>query len=337
MKVLFDHPNPFMLAHGGFQIQIEETKKALEAIGVEVEWLRWWDPAQRGDLIHFFGIPQLSYLRQARSKKIPVVLTHLLTSQCNRSDAKLALQGTAVKALQSLPGGRTLGNRFGWESLQEADGIIVGLECEKLALKSIFGIDDKNIYLLPLGLHDAFLENDRSVPEKKDYLICSGTITERKRSIELAEMALLSEIPILFVGKPYSECAPYWQRFEQLIDQKTVMYKSHIESPYDMARKLRSAKGFVLFSWYENWCLSAHEAAACGLPLCVPDQKWSRERFGNEATYLLPKSSPENLRRLVDFYSRAGELKPPSIGNLNWQSVAAQLLRTYHDICEKSS
>ena len=33
MKVLFDHPNPFMLAHGGFQNQIEQTKKAPERIG----------------------------------------------------------------------------------------------------------------------------------------------------------------------------------------------------------------------------------------------------------------------------------------------------------------
>ena len=56
MKVLIDHQNPFLLMHGGLQIQIEQTKAALGAIGVEVEFLRWWDPAQRaglrtGDLI----------------------------------------------------------------------------------------------------------------------------------------------------------------------------------------------------------------------------------------------------------------------------------------------
>jgi hypothetical protein len=34
MKILFDHPNPFLLAHGGFQIQIEQTQKALEGIGI---------------------------------------------------------------------------------------------------------------------------------------------------------------------------------------------------------------------------------------------------------------------------------------------------------------
>ena len=34
MKVLFDHPNPFLLAHGGFQVQIKQTKKALEELGI---------------------------------------------------------------------------------------------------------------------------------------------------------------------------------------------------------------------------------------------------------------------------------------------------------------
>ena len=34
MKVLFDHPNPFMLAQGGFQVRIEQTKKALKKLGI---------------------------------------------------------------------------------------------------------------------------------------------------------------------------------------------------------------------------------------------------------------------------------------------------------------
>ena len=43
MKVLIDHQLPFLLAHGGLQIQIEQTKAALEKIGIEVEYLRFWD------------------------------------------------------------------------------------------------------------------------------------------------------------------------------------------------------------------------------------------------------------------------------------------------------
>jgi len=37
MKVLLDSNVPFALAHGGAQIQIEQTKKELEEVGGEVE------------------------------------------------------------------------------------------------------------------------------------------------------------------------------------------------------------------------------------------------------------------------------------------------------------
>jgi len=47
VKVLFDNPNPFLLAHRGFQIQVVQNKKALGAAGVKVGWLRWWDDGQR--------------------------------------------------------------------------------------------------------------------------------------------------------------------------------------------------------------------------------------------------------------------------------------------------
>jgi len=37
MKVLLDSNVPFALAHGGAQIQIEQTKKGLEEVGVVVK------------------------------------------------------------------------------------------------------------------------------------------------------------------------------------------------------------------------------------------------------------------------------------------------------------
>ena len=55
MKIILDCHVPAMLAHGGAQIQIEQTQRALQSIGVEAEYLRWWDVQQAGDLIHFFG------------------------------------------------------------------------------------------------------------------------------------------------------------------------------------------------------------------------------------------------------------------------------------------
>src|SRR5947199_10605243 len=98
MKVLFDHPSPFLLAHGGFQIQIEQTKAALETLGVEVEYLRWWDETQRCDVIHYFGRPFSSYVDLAHRKGIKIVFSFLHGSLGVRPAWKRRLQ----KALMSL-------------------------------------------------------------------------------------------------------------------------------------------------------------------------------------------------------------------------------------------
>ena len=87
MKVLIDHPNPFALAHGGLQVQIEQTKRGLEQIGVEVEWLRWWDDAQSADIIHYFGRPTGTYVRFAQAKGKKVVIAELLTGLGSRNAA----------------------------------------------------------------------------------------------------------------------------------------------------------------------------------------------------------------------------------------------------------
>ena len=79
MKVIFNHHSPFMLAHGGTQIQIERTKAALASIGVEVEYLEWWNDNQRGDILHQVGWLHPDLISLARNKGWKVVITTLLT------------------------------------------------------------------------------------------------------------------------------------------------------------------------------------------------------------------------------------------------------------------
>src|ERR1035438_4342901 len=92
MKVLLNHANPFMLAHGGIQIQIERTRAALEAIGLQVEFTRWWDDRQAADIIHYCGRMPAEHIRLAHQKGIKVVMAELLTAQGSRSPARLRLQ-----------------------------------------------------------------------------------------------------------------------------------------------------------------------------------------------------------------------------------------------------
>lgn len=333
MKVLFDHLQPFFLAHGGFQTQIEQTRQGLLQLGVEVEWLRWWDDTQKGDLIHYFGTAPASYLRQAHSIGIPTVMTTLFTATCNRSDRLLRLQGTVVRTVLGLPVGGGIKRQLEWSSFGLCDRNVVGLEAERRVLELVYGLPASRVSLLPLGLPDRFLSAQPS-DRTGDYLICVGTITERKCSVELADLARRAEVPILFVGKPYSDSDPYWKAFFTRIDNHWVRYQPHVHSEDEMIDLLRKARGCVVKSWYENWCLAAHEAAACGLPLLVPDQKWSRERFGAEATYFSTdgKSDAEILRH---FYQRCPDQPPPKIQLHSWRDVAALLRPIYESVANQ--
>lgn len=335
MKILIDSFGPpFFLAHGGATTQVVETMKALQEVGVDVEFARWWDSHQTGDLIHTFGTPKGAYIDFARAKGMPVVNTTLFTATCNRSVNYLTLQGAMVSTLLKMPGIPPWGairSQLGWRSYNACDLNIVGLEAEANVLRKVYSVPDSKIRLIPLGLSELFLDAGHG-ERSEEYLITTGTITERKRSIELAQLAKASQVPICFVGKPYDENSSYWRAFEALIDGKLVKHIPHTESVNEMIQLLKGSRGYVLYSDYENWCLSAHEAIACGIPIMVPDQPWSRELFGSQASYLLPGKSGINTARLRKFCESADSIRPPDIKLFSWKEVAQKLVDTYHEI-----
>lgn len=332
MKILFNCPLPFALAHGGMQTQIEQTQAALRDLGLEVEPLRWWDDRQRGDVIHYFGVAPLDHIRHARDKGIPLVMTNLFTAACNRTDARLQRQGWLVRAILNLPFGEGVKQQLAWRSFGRCAANVVGLEAERRVLKLVYGIPRDQVAIVPLGLDKTFLE---AGPGKRDgdYLLCAGTITQRKNTVALARLARAAKVPILFVGKPYAETEPYWQEFRGLTDGVWVRHQPHVADSAAMVALLKSARGAVVMSEYENWCLTAHEAAACGVPVLLPDQNWSRERFGNQAHYFeRPGFTARNVEILKQFYSAAPGLPAPAIELFSWADAARRLQAVYQRV-----
>lgn len=332
MKILFDSAVPVLLAHGGAQIQIEQTKAGLEAAGVEVEYLRWWDHSQRGDILHYFGTASNSYLGLARTAGMPVVMTNLFTETCNRPRARLVRQGRIIQAMLKLPFGNQVKNQLNWRTYNNATQNVVGLECEKFVLETVYRVRPEKISIVPLGLPDHYLQAGKGRREQ-EHLICTGTITQRKNSLELAQLARAAKVPVLFVGKPYHLADPYWLAFHKLVDGRIVKYQPHVEGHAEMISLLQSSRGFVLMSQFENWCLSAHEAIACGLPVLVPDQPWSRERFGDAGCYFSTIGfNSGNIAALKQFYHATPQPTPPAIKLYSWREVAEDLKAVYQKV-----
>lgn len=330
MKVLFDHPNPFLLAHGGFQIQIEQTKSALEKIGVEVEWLRWWDSNQTGQIIHYFGRPGGSYIEFAHRKGFKVVMSELLTGLGSRSSSQRFLQKCLMDLSQKiLPAAFTA--KLAWDAYQMTDAAIALTSWEKQLMVEIFDALPEKVHVVPNGVEKVFFQHLESHlgRDKSNHLICTATITERKRVVELAESAILAKTPVWIIGKPYSEQDPYYLRFLEIVkrSQGLIHYEGGISDRPRLAEIYRRAKGFVLLSTMESLSLSALEAAASGCPLLLSDLPWARSTFADKAKYCPDTASKKVSHVLSDFYKSQSLPAPPTPAK--WSEVALALKSLY--------
>ena len=337
MKVLFDHPNPFLLAHGGFQTQIEQTKKALGAVGVEVEWLRWWDDQQKGDLIHYFARPHPAYIRQAQAKGMKVVMSELLTGLGSRSAMARKLQ-----KLFMIIAGRVLPKEFTarlcWDAYQLADASIALTSWEKKLMIDMFGAPSQRVHVVPNGVEEIFFSKSESKAEKSKYLVCTATITERKRVVELAEAATIARVPVWIIGEPYSKEDPYYLKFMEVVHGSNglIRYEGGIRDRGEMAKIYEEALGFVLLSSMESLSLSALEAAAGGCPLILAELPWARASFGTKATYSPLGSREREARKLKEFYHGIGKAPRPPVP-CRWVEVGKKLLGIYETLLQETT
>jgi len=328
MKVLFDHPTAFFLAHGGFQIQIEQTKRALEASGLDVEYVRWWDDRQRGDVIHFFGRPSVPYLNYAHGKGMKVVVSELLSELGSRSAAQRRLQKTVIRIAQTLlPKAFTV--RMAWDTFALADACVALTPWEANLLVQVFAARPETVHVIANGVEKEFFESQPVARGK--WLICTATVTERKRVLETAEAAVLAATPLWVVGRPYSEESEYARKFCALQQRHpdVIRYEGPIADRSELARAYRQARGFVLLSAIESLSLSALEAATCECPLLLSDLPWARTSFGENASYCSVSAKAEKCARaLRAFYESAPNLSPPPRPK-TWNEIAGQLRTMY--------
>ena len=336
MKILLDHPNPFLLAHGGLQIQVEQTKQALQSIGVDVDFLRWWDDAQRGDIIHFFGRPSPSYIEFAHQKKIKIVLAELLTALGSRSSATRGFQKLVVAlGRKTLP--KMITQRFAWDSYCLADACVANTLWEAALMRNIFKVPAQRIQIIPNGVEEVFFQSQRTT--RGQWLVCTATIDKRKRVLELAQAAVASKTPVWIIGKPYSAEDAYAKNFFDFVKGhgQMVKYEGAINDRRRLAQIYREARGFVLLSIMETRSLSSEEAAACECSLLLSDLPWARTVFGGNASYCPVNTSPARTAGILrHFYDAAPNLKPPP-KPLTWIDVAKQLQSLYESLLKTSS
>ena len=329
MRIAFDHHLPFLLAHGGFQLQMEQTLSALRAIGVDAEWLRFWDAGQQPDIIHFFGKPDSAYLRFARGKGIKTVVNELLTGLGSRSESKLRIQSAVVRIAKKMC--PQAASRMRWDAGDIADALVALTPHEAHLMRSVFHAPWEKIHVVPNGVADVFLQ--QGTEQRQDWLLCTAVIHPRKRVLELAEAATRAATPLRIYGRPYDDREQYFRDFLRVVQSSggLVQWCGELTDQEELARIYRRAKGFVLLSTMESLSLSALEAAACKTPLLLSDLPWATTTFGRGAEYAQNTGRVEVIAaRLRKFYDCPGS--PTGFQPCSWTQVARQLRRLYESL-----
>jgi glycosyltransferase involved in cell wall biosynthesis len=328
MKILFDHQMPFSLAHGGFQTQIEQTRKGLEENGVPVDYVRWWDGSQSGDILHYFGRPAPEYIDFAHQKGMRLVMAELLTGTASRSPFDLQLQRLFIHgAKRIVPKGFL--RKLAWESYRMADAVIALNSFEGKLMSELFQADPAKVHCVYNGVENEFLE---SVATKRGkWLVCTATITERKRIVELAEAAIAATTPLWIMGKPYSNADPYMVKFRECCRAapELIRYEGPVSDRRQLAAIYREARGFVLLSDRESLSLSALEASACGCPLLLSNLPWAHSVFGDKVRFAEYNGKPSEIQAsLRRFYDDAPNLKAP-LRPASWKEIGSKFISIY--------
>jgi glycosyltransferase involved in cell wall biosynthesis len=328
MKILVNCTLPFALAHGGQAIQIQKTIAALNEIGVDAEPLRWWDEHQQGDLIHYFGLMPSDQIRFAQQKKIKVLLANLLTEQGSQTNLQRGVRRAFRWGVETLAP-RVLADKFGWEPYRLADACVALTAWEKHLMAYKFGAAAEKIFVVPNGVEPEFFAAPPAA--RGEWLVCTATITGRKRVLELAAAAVAAQTPVWVLGKAYADNDPYAQRFFALARQhpKLIRYEGGVSNRVELAKIYRAARGFVLLSAMESLSLSALEAAACECPLLLSDLPWARSSFALGAQFCpVTDSVSVTAEVLKKFYADAAQLPSPP-RPATWPEVARQFQTIY--------
>lgn len=331
MKILVNCTLPFALAHGGQAIQIQQTMAALSAIGVAIEPLRWWDEAQTGDLILYFGRMPADQIRFAHQKGFKVVLSDLLTAQGSQTVGQRAVRRLFRWGAEHFapPG---FAAAFNWEPYQLADGFLTLTAWEKYLMSYKFGAASEKIFVVPNGVEEVFFLSPKIV--RGEWLVCTATLTERKRVLELAQAAIAAQTPVWIIGKAYAEHDGYAQKFLAVArdNPRFVRYEGGISDRVKLAEIYRAARGFVLLSTMESLSLSALEAGACECPLLLSDLPWAHSAFGNAAMFCpVTNSTPVTAAVLRKFYAAAPALPAPPPPP-TWKEIAEQLKSVFEKV-----
>ena len=275
MKVLFDTHNLTLQNHGGQEVQIAQTKKYLEELGVEVKFYnKFEDKIEDYDLYHLFGsnsVEHINLVMHIKNKGIPIVLSPVYWNSFEKdlNDSKTILTKLFVLFKESQKySEKIMGYNLSLINptnfyLKIADSILPNSKLEASHLTKIFQFDKNKLNVVHNGVEKFYLNGNKDIFINKyklsDFILFVGRIEPKKNVLSLIKAVNETEYNLIIIGSGESNLSYY--KLCRKHANNNVKFLGEIPHDSEMLRSAYSAaKCFALPSWLETPSISALEA-----------------------------------------------------------------------------
>ncbi|MCB0354045.1 MAG: glycosyltransferase [Bdellovibrionales bacterium] len=356
-RVLIQNRSNMYTHPGGDTVLVDQTKAALETLGVQVDIdLSLSADVSQYDIVHAinFALPQLvrTITENAKKNGVPCVVTTLcediglfhnqsivfaeeLISYVQRGQDISAWQAVQTR-LSSVPQCAPFDNSW---TAANADALIVNGENERFTIKRLYpgAVECK---IVPVGYEIKTGESGADLFASqygvRDFILCVGRLESRKNQLMLLKALEDVELDIVFVGggvnyqPQYADAVRAFQRkgktlvLDRLSDEELV-------SAYS------AAKVHALPSWYELPGLVSLEAASFGCNVVVTENGTARDYFGKDAFYCSP-SDEGSIRNavLAAYYSPVVANLSSRVQAFSWKRAGEATLEVYQQFAKRS-
>lgn len=355
MKILMISRSTLFTVPGGDTVQVEETAKALEKLGisVEIKLANQNIDYTPYDLIHFFNVIRPNtILPHIRKSGLPYVVS---TIYVDYSEIDKISRGKMAQLLSKVIGpngmeycktiarwlinGEKLldqqylfrGHKSSTEKvLRGASHLLPNSENEYRRVKADYDFDCPYT-AVPNAVNDIFLEQELNSSAKQG-IVCVGRIERIKNQLNLIRAVNQSDYTLKIIGKAAPNHMDYYEACKAEANSN-VEFMGQL-SQKEVIEELLQAKVHVLPSWFETTGLSSLEAAALGCNLVITDKGDVREYFEDHVEYCLA-DDVDSIKLAIE-KAMAKDWSPDLRNKIDrqyrWKNTAEITLKVYSEV-----
>lgn len=323
---------------GGLQVQVRETTRALQTIGVDAVLFDYSKHQLSDfDIAHVFSAINGNHriVEQACSEGLPVVISTVLHPPWSRVRDK---RSTIISKIATRLSGWSLStsHQHIHSCLSKAAAIVALGKEEQSMLISGYGVPAEKVHIVPNGIKEIFFSSDEKIFRERfdiqgNYALNIASVSPYKNQMT-ALRALKGKIPLVVFGPCAQEHRSYLEEMKQF-GGEWFHYLGVLDNDDPaLPSAYAGASLFVLPSQTEVQPISALEALAADCPV-IMTKNHSLDVLADRS--VLNEVSPHDIEAVSQIASellakpQISEQLCNQVAKLTWRSTASQLSAIY--------